>query len=112
MSLGRGQPREDGNNRKDKPIGCSTTSGQPQGKEMPETDNDLINSYLSDRRATIETVEKEVTKGCSQGSVLTSPYSGTSSSTKQYIRSDSNEPIVFADDLIVVVSADTRLEIE
>ena len=77
----------------------------------------LVQSYLKERRANIigaeKTIEKDVTKGCPQGSVLSPLFWNLMFDEAIEIAGrGGNEPIAFADDLIVVVSADLRIGIE
>ena len=86
-------------------------------RECPGNIYRLIQSYLTDRRASMigstKSEVKNITKGCPQGSVLGPMLWNLIFDEAIDIaeRSD-NQPIAFADDLIVVVSANSRQAIE
>lgn len=90
--------------------------GSLKDRNCPKNLYSLIRSYLSERRAilgTTQTIEKEVTKGCPQGSVLGPLFWNLIfDDAIDTVRTSGNEAIAFADDLIVVVNAETRLEME
>ena len=77
----------------------------------------LMQSYLSGRKAEIATAMhkevKTVTKGCPQGSVLGSfLWNLLFDEIVEALWSEGNEPIAFAGDLIIVIHADNRKDIE
>ena len=77
----------------------------------------LIQSYLSRRKATIISATheegKEVTKGCPQESVLGPLFWNLIfDEIVEALKCDGNEPIACADDLIVVIRANSRKELE
>ena len=86
-------------------------------RECPGNIYRLIQSYLTDRRALMigstKSEFKNITKGCPQGSVLGPMFWNLIFDEAIDIagRGD-NQPIAFADDLIVVVSANSRQAIE
>ena len=86
-------------------------------RDCPSNLYGLMQSYLSERKAEIVTaVHKEVktvTKGCPQGSVL-GPllWNLLFDEIVESLWSEGNEPIAFADDLMVVIHADSRKDIE
>lgn len=91
--------------------------GNLKARGCPKNLYGLIQSYLSDRTANIirarNTTERKITKGCPQGSVLGPIFWNlVFDEAIEVAGRNGNEPIAFADDLIVVVSADTRLGIE
>ena len=78
---------------------------------------ELIQSYLTERKATIISATheegKDVTKGCPQGSVLGPLFWNLIfDENVETLRGNGNEPIAFADDLIVVIRANSRKELE
>ncbi|KAK9295481.1 hypothetical protein QLX08_010208 [Tetragonisca angustula] len=86
-------------------------------RDCPKNLYGLVRSYLEDRCANIigaeKSLEKNITKGCPQGSVLGPLFWNLIFDEAIEITGRSgNGSIAFADDLIVVVSADSRSGIE
>lgn len=77
----------------------------------------LTNSYLSERKACItsntEQITKDVNKGCPQGSVLGPQlWNLIFDEIIEEIREKGNHAIAYADDLAIIVTGNSRMEME
>ncbi|CAB0041971.1 unnamed protein product [Trichogramma brassicae] len=88
-----------------------------QKRNCPVDLLNLVKSYLSDRRVTAygvgESVTLKLTKGCPQGSILgPSFWNLCADDLLEVIKEASGNAYMYADDLIVLVSGDSRRQIE